>query len=78
MKFRELIEGKRLKWKKIGDQYTAYYDDPKDVLALFMKQEQSGIDRKTHYEVRAMNGIEYRSFSKISDAKKYIKNILEK
>jgi len=77
MTFKNLLEGKKLKWKKIGDQYTAYYDDPKDILGLFMKQSKSFNDSSASYEVQEMNGIKFKKFSKITDAKKYIESFLK-
>ena len=65
-----LVEAKP-KWKKLGDQYTLE-DKDGNVIGMFMKQAKGHNDQKASYEVQAMDGIDFKKFGKIADAKNYI------
>ena len=68
----------KLIWKKIGIQYTVTLDgEPKDILGLIMKQSKSFNDGSPCYEVNRVDGIEFKKFDKLADAKKYIVNFLQ-
>ena len=71
----KMTEGK-VKWKKLGDQYTIE-DGEGNVIGMFMKQARAHNDKRASYEVEAINGIAFKKFTKISDAKKYVLAHLE-
>lgn len=79
MQFRDLIEAKKkLVWKKLGDQYTvSYSDDPKQVLGMFMKEAKGFDDKTPSYEVNDVDGIAFKKFRKIADAKKYVVDFIQ-
>ena len=73
-----LAESKdKLTWKKIGDQFTVFRkSEPKDVLGMVMKQAKNNNDQSASYEVQDIDGIEFKKFPKIKDAKKYVEDYI--